>query len=341
MRKAILNLLLLVAVFAAGAAAMEIGIRLLFPIYDPSGQVRFKAGADGRPALGEPGTSVRQTKLAGDYDVAVTINAYGFRDRRDIATGTESDLYVVGDSFSFGWGVEAADRYSNQLEELTGTRTFNISIPGNFDQYGKLLRHARDRGAEIRHIVVGICMENDLGFYDAAPAQPGPSGPAPAHGSYLRTIKEFLTQHSALYKLIASQVHRNPALRAAALKLGLIADIEKSVPGHSFDPSVISASVTRLWELIAPYNATLLIIPSRALWIGDGQQAAARSHDAFVKALAPLGAPIIDMRPVFEASGNPLQYHFKNDGHWTAEAHALAAREIHKILNETQEKASQ
>ena len=92
MRKWLLNTALLVVVFAVGGAAMEFGIRLLFPIYDPSGQVEFKAGVDGKPALGEPDTTVRQTMLAGDYDVAVRINKYGFRDFHDIATGTADDL---------------------------------------------------------------------------------------------------------------------------------------------------------------------------------------------------------------------------------------------------------
>lgn len=336
MKRQLVNIGLLIVVLVVGAAAMEIGIRLLFPIYDPSGQVEFKAGTDGKPALGEPGTNVRQTKLAGDYDVAVSINKYGFRDHHDIATGTASDLYVVGDSFSFGWGVEANERYSNVLESLSGVRTFNISIPGNFDQYDKLLRYAQDQGADIERIVVGICMENDLNRYGAATAQKNPVEPAPA-GNWIGVVKEFLTRHAAIYKLVASLVHKSPAMRDAAIKLGLIADIEKTVPGGTFDQTVIDASVERLKALIAPYRATLLIIPSRALWIGDGRDTAARMHDAFVAALKPIGVPVIDMRPVFEATGDPMQFHFKNDGHWTRQAHALAA----KSLNDSLEKTSQ
>ncbi len=337
MRSFAVNLAIFVFVSLLGIAAMEIGIRVLFPIYDPSGQVAFTKSATDGPALGAANTSLRQTKLAGDYDVAVAFNKFGFRDRHDLATGTVDDLYVVGDSFSFGWGVEAAERYSNVLEQLSGIRTFNISIPGDFDEYARLLRYAKEQGADIRSIIVGICMENDLHLYGAAPAETAAKEKPGNRGSSLSFVKEQLTSHSALYKLTASLVHRIPAARAAAIRVGLIADIEKSVPDEAFDPAVIAASVEKLQSVIAPYRATLLIIPSRALWIGDGKAAAARYHDSFTAALRQRGYAVVDMRARFEAGGEPMQYHFKNDGHWTAKAHALAAEAIHEHL----EKASQ
>lgn len=335
MRTFAVNLTIFVFVSLLGVAAMEIGIRVLFPIYDPSGQVTFAKSTPDGPTLGAPNTSLRQTKLAGDYDVVVTFNSYGFRDHHNLASGNADDLYVVGDSFSFGWGVDAAGRYSNVLEQLSGTRTFNISIPGDFDEYARLLRYAKEQGADIRNIIVGVCMENDLHLYGAAPAEPKPVEEPVTRGPSLSFVKEQLTNHSALYKMAASLVHRMPAARAAAVRFGLIADIEKSAPSEAFDPAVIAASVEKLQNVIAPYRATLLIIPSRALWIGDAKVAAARYHDSFTAALRERGDTVVDMRARFEASGDPMQYHFKNDGHWTAEAHALAAKAIYESLEKT------
>jgi phospholipase/lecithinase/hemolysin len=40
----------------------------------------------------------------------------------------------------------------------------------------------------------------------------------------------------------------------------------------------------------------------------------------------------VDMKPVFEASQAPLKYYFNSDPHWTAEGHALAARELESLL---------
>jgi hypothetical protein len=41
---------------------------------------------------------------------------------------------------------------------------------------------------------------------------------------------------------------------------------------------------------------------------------------------------MLDLRPLLEAGGAPLAYHFNNDGHWNARGHALAAEAIAKCL---------
>jgi 2-polyprenyl-3-methyl-5-hydroxy-6-metoxy-1,4-benzoquinol methylase len=41
----------------------------------------------------------------------------------------------------------------------------------------------------------------------------------------------------------------------------------------------------------------------------------------------------IDLRVPMGKSKNPLQYHFKNDGHWNKAGHLLAAEELNKIVS--------
>ncbi|MDP1908384.1 MAG: hypothetical protein Q8K85_08785, partial [Hyphomicrobium sp.] len=57
-----------------------------------------------------------------------------------------------------------------------------------------------------------------------------------------------------------------------------------------------------------------------------------RVHKALVAALTARGIAILDLRPLFEAGGTPLIYHFNNDGHWNARGHALAGEAIAKCL---------
>ena len=49
---------------------------------------------------------------------------------------------------SFGWGVEAKNRYSNILENLTNKNVYNISIPGNLENYELLIEYAEKNGAK-------------------------------------------------------------------------------------------------------------------------------------------------------------------------------------------------
>src|SRR5438105_11497873 len=100
------NAVLLLSSSMIGLVGLELAARIFFPEYDPSGQVRFVRGHDGT-RIGQPGAVLRQFKNTGDYDVEVRFNTWGFRDDKALTQATDRDYFVVGDSFAFGWGVEA------------------------------------------------------------------------------------------------------------------------------------------------------------------------------------------------------------------------------------------
>jgi hypothetical protein len=143
---------------------LEFLIRIILPVYDPSGMLEFYQNQDGVPLARENSIS-RQWRNTGDYNVAVRINQYGFRDSKDLSLSTVNDIFVVGDSFSFGYGVEEDERYSNLLETKLNTPIYNISIPTDFDGYEKLIAYAQKNGATINHLIIGVTMENDLANY--------------------------------------------------------------------------------------------------------------------------------------------------------------------------------
>lgn len=88
-----------------------------------------------------------------------------------------------------------------------------------------------------------------------------------------------------------------------------------------------------------PYNAVILIIPSRGLWQGDRRTVESRIHDDFVRMLRSRDLSVIDLRPRFEQSAAPLEYHFPLDGHWNPRGHELAARNLIKYFAKTQDHA--
>jgi len=140
--RSVANAALLLISLVVALVLIEFLVRVFFPIYDPSGYVEFGHLPDGTP-IGPFGRVLRQVKNTGDYDVEVRFNAWGFRDGKLLTSATDGDVFVVGDSFAFGWGVEAVDRFSDQLETILNRPVFNIAIPGtDFDGYDRLIRYA-------------------------------------------------------------------------------------------------------------------------------------------------------------------------------------------------------
>lgn len=312
-----------VAALVVGLGLAEGLTRLFLPAFDPSGQVEFTYPV-GDLMLGQPGTVARQAKNTGDYDVPVHINVHGLRDANDVATATADDILVVGDSFTWGWGVEAPERFSNRLQALTGRRTFNLSTPTDIDGYAALLAYAQSLGAKAGHVVIAVCMENDLHAYGLRPEGEQPAG-APA-------VREWLAGHSAFYLFALTVVHQTSWLRTLAVKAGLIVPNLEGIARNDYAPEIIEASADKLQELARHYHALVVLIPSRALWVSPSRAVEDRVHKEFLAALRQRRIEVLDLRPLLEAKGTPLAYHFANDGHWNPGGHALAAEALSQHL---------
>jgi lysophospholipase L1-like esterase len=325
-RRRLLSALAVLAGLVVGIGLAEGLTRLLLPAFDPSGRFEFTYPV-GSLLLGRPGTEARQIKNTGDYDVAVRINSHGLRDANDVATAGSDDILVVGDSFVWGWGVEAQDRFSDQLQILTGRRTFNLSTPTDIDGYAALLAYARSLGSRAGRAVIAICMENDLHLYGGAQ----PAERTPARGG---AFKDWLASHSALYLLAVTTIQQTPWLRDMAVRAGLIVPNLEGIAKNDYDPAIIESSANRLQEIAEQYRTLVVLIPSRALWAGNSRTRAIedRVHTAFIVALQRRGIDVLDLQPALEAQGVPLAYHFANDGHWNVRGHALAAHAISQHL---------
>jgi hypothetical protein len=316
---------------------LEFVVRVFFPIFDPSGYVEFGHLPDGTP-IGPFGRVLRQVKNTGDYDVEVRFNAWGFRDDKSLTSATDADLFVVGDSFAFGWGVEARDRFSDQLQTILYRPVFNIAIAGtDFDGYDRLIRYAQASGAIVNKVIICVTMENDLHIYDVS-RSPGRSASASTTDLLpmsLWSLKAHIAEHSALFVMMTHAAHKTPGLRQFAVRLGLIRPNLEGIGDVLGDAdAALVSSAHRLLYLVSGRDAIVLIIPSRRLWVGESRQRAeaARLHTKFVNILRNSGLTVADMRERLESTGNPLSYHFANDGHWNKEGHRLAAEFLAGVL---------
>jgi len=311
----------------AVAAGLGLGLlegltRLLFPTFDPSGRFEFRHQV-GSLRLGQPGADQRQIKNTGDYDVRVRINRHGLRDVNDVSQATPDDLIVVGDSFAWGWGVEVEDRFSDRLQVSARRRRFNVSAPTNLAGYAALLDYARSLGARIGQVVLAVCLENDLRDY----------GRVDQRASNDATDwKQWLAERSAGYLLLTTVIHQSPWLNALAVGAGSIVPNIEGIPKNAFEPDAIESSAAKLFDLTRQYRLLVVLIPSRALWVGHGRATEDRVHRGLAASLAHRGVQVLDLRPLLEADANPLAYHFANDGHWNPRGHALAAEAIGRCL---------
>ena len=320
---------------------VEVSLKTFYPLFDPTGKLTYSRNQDG-VLLAQKNWVGRQWKNTGDYDVEVRINKYGLRDIRDLRQSTADDIFVVGDSFSMGHGVEEKARYSSLLDSMLEESVYNISIPTGLDGYDRLLSYAVKQGATVANLIIGVCMENDLGYYTAAAENqqnPPVNFYAPASEiTALARFRFYLSKYSATYAAIAAVAHQNVFLRQMAVATGFIVPNFSGMPRQKFSTKLIRSTAQRLKRLVTDHNiaeAIILIIPSRALWTGGNEVEQSKIHDQFIQELERLDLnKIVDMRPHFEDFGDPLSFHFNNDGHWNDKGHAKTAKIIHQSINE-------
>jgi len=309
----------------------EWAVRITLPMFSPSSQIRFVRGLTDKPTLGPVNTVLRQTKNTGEFDVEIRFNRHGFRDSRDISKARRDGIIMVGDSISFGWGVEEVHRLSERLEKSFGKPVYNISMPGNLNMTERLIRYAGKLGARAQTVIIVFAPEARLQNYHAESIKPI----SQRSGSpLLRMIKEYLTLNSALYTLLTSFVHQNAVLRNWAVDIGLITTSDEGIPLQRYDQATIDSSVRRLREItFLAKRSVIVLAPARGIWNEKTSISARRIHKALVHQITDAGLDVVDPMPAFEKGGNVLDYFYKTDGHWSPAGHALVADLIAARLN--------
>ena len=317
---------------------LEAAVRGLLPFYAPGSQIGFIPTTNGI-VLGPANGASRQVTPKGDFDVTSRFNAEGFRDGKNFREAQSNDWFAVGDSFTMGWGVAEEERFSNQLEKMLAAagepaRIFNIATPDNIIGYQRLVRHAESRGANVRRMVVGICMENDMQDYrDGQGAWDRVPGAAQsAAGVRRNSLRDWLKNHSALYVALSFNLQRVAFLRGVLEKAGVARNAAQLSRRNEWNEEAVRQSAAETVKLVAGRPAVVLIIPARLLWAGDNRATERRMHDAFISELQKAGLRVVDMKPVLEKTGDPLACYFQSDPHWNAKGHALAAQELFKAL---------
>lgn len=290
-------------------------------------------------ALGPASQTEWDAAPKGDFNVKVHFNQYGFRDDKDLHQSTEADWFAVGDSFTLGFGVDEDKRYSDLLEQKfqaagRHTRVFNIGIPGNFIDYEHLVGYAQTNGARIGHLIVGVCMDNDLFDYHHGQSD----WLNMAHQHPQRSLKDnarhWLKTHSALYITASFVLESSPRGRRLMEKIGVANDLvamDAGFKNHLTDADLQSCrdELARL-AAMSP-DTVILIVPSRRIWLAD-RPTEESIHDRFVQLCRNAGLKVVDPKSTFDRDPDPLSYYFAHDPHWSPRGHAAAAQLLFEAI---------
>ncbi|MHB2017539.1 MAG: SGNH/GDSL hydrolase family protein [Candidatus Xenobia bacterium] len=125
----------------------------------------FATAAGARQILFPPNASVRYT--TSEFDVTLTSNNLGFRDRDFVAARTPGvpRIVAVGDSFTYGWGLPLEQSWPKQLEKLLGAQhveVANLGAPGAgpYDYEDIVAKAVPLLRPDL--VIVGVTEENDL-----------------------------------------------------------------------------------------------------------------------------------------------------------------------------------
>lgn len=316
-----------------GIGFAEIAARVVAPHWREYASARFMrseiAPGIGPVAVGRPGFDGYFAQNNGDFRVRVRLNDLGLRNE-ELAAAAAGRIWAVGDSFTFGWGVEANEMFSAVLGDALREKVYNVATPGG-DVVGYQWLVARmPKGVAPRLVVVGLTIENDLLDYGAETANAAKPERPPEPGPF--SFKEWGTNNSAVYNLAAVAVKQSSFLRDFFAKAGIIEAAHglRAAPDRPAARRVsqrTAEEIVRLRGMLPPGTPlVVLVIPSR-FEILNRNRAWIELREAAVAALAARGVPVVDPTAALVAAGFEAT-HFPHDGHWSARGHQIAGRAL-------------
>lgn len=273
------------------------------------------------------------------------------------------DVVAIGDSFTFGYGVEERAAWPAQLARLSGLRVANLGISG-FGP-GSELAMLRREGLRLRpRLVVWQFFANDL--LDAASfaawqrsgqgdflawerARLTPSGDFGVAGGVGRSVRGLLHRWLVSYELAkyalrlgAYSPHSRPArwVRSGGAPMLLnsrepLAWADLSDARVQEGMALTTAALRAARDEARAAGADLLVVaaPTReaVYWRGAaGERQALEHNDRWLAQLCrQLDIPCLSLLPAFQRAAQREQLlYFGQDVHWNPAGHRLAAREI-------------
>ncbi|MGA0867614.1 MAG: GDSL-type esterase/lipase family protein [Planctomycetota bacterium] len=326
----------------AALACGELGLRFLG--YTPHfvNPIASFHVPDAESALcGRPGFTGRFAQT--EFDVQIELDARGFRKVTPSPVRAERRLFVLGDSFTWGWGVDPGQGFVDRLADAyPNVQVENLGLSGT----GTVIAHrllARHVLPELRagDGVLLVTFENDLAdnlgrnhdrWLHAAVVDGSVTTVAAPEADRAGEVKAWLKQHCCLFNLAVFVADRFKLSRKQAR--ASVEDRSPPVDARPVDADeelVYRHYLTLIRDQVSACGATFAItcIPPRGLYEGGppGGDAERMRHRAMLDVPRDLGIPCLDLLPALSvpiaADAEPRTFAF--DEHWTATGHRIAA----------------
>lgn len=315
----------------------EFVVRAVYPswseFYAGRYMVTESVPGHGIVAVGKPGFDGHFAQNNGDFRAHIKINDFGLRND-DPISAADQRVWILGDSMAFGWGVEADEMYSSVIGELIDTPTYNVASPGTNVCGYQALASRMPKDISPVAVVVGLIIENDLFDYDCTARAKAAenSDRMPTESAFnLVTIKQQLTEHSALYNFFAVSLKRVSIMREAFIWAGIVKKshaYRNPLEGKDME-QIAKATANELDRLRSMFDSNIKFViqiaPAR-FEIANEDPSYTTARFKLREALTERNLSYVDPIDQFKANGFEAT-HFIHDGHWSVKGHQIAAEE--------------
>ncbi len=299
----------------------------------------------------------------GAYDFTYQNNSLGFRDNREFGPKQPNEfrLLLLGDSFTYGLGVNDDQTFGHRLEQ--GLRRHNLEAtvinagnPGHGTDYE--LKLFQSVGAKLQPDVTifgffpAVFERDARGEYYAV----GPDGQLQAKRLKPATggIKALLLYFPAYNWLVSWSQAANLVKQAAVqylvkanrdqagkegLTAGLVVFSSNDAAGFSnpANRKLTKTYLDHLREEVRRSGSELVVCyipPASEVEAYRRQGKISRDEQAISEIVERQGGQLLSLTPVLAAAPEPIQGLYYPEGHWTARAHEVAGSYLERYLLE-------
>ena len=304
-----------------------------------------------------------------EYSHGVTIDQHGNRSNRNLETEPSKVVPILGDSFTFGLGVEDNETFVSLIDKVSSIRYMNLGIPGNsVTQHIDIVERRHSSlgspsnyvfifflGNDFQNIleshiissekdIVDVGEDSDINYYPTITNK----------FNILSSLNEYVIQDAFLSKLYVVQWVRHKLLMivnqsSADLMDPIFLVMRKDKYYLTDAKQVLEHELNRLDQLASKLNfeyvfviipdrhqinRDLLLTRSQYYGIGEEQIEVDLPNSVLAATLESNDVPYVDITPCMADQENIVSLYYLRDNHLTVNGHRVAARCMKNALEE-------